>query len=688
MHFEQSLAAAEKSRFFACAIRFLLAAILSGSQIFGAYAPFGLGFVAAAGAGMEGLSALLGLLVGSLLFMPFTDAMKYIAAAILIFSVSVAFYDTALYRKSAFLPITTSICTAAVGFVYLSQSGLFSADGAYYLLEVFLSGLFAFCYRIALSTDKPVQDRTQRLCLFSLGITLLIAVAAIPLAGYFSLGRIFAVLLVLTAGRLGGMGLGCAAGLCAGLAMDTVTGTLYFSMAYSLSALIAGLKNCSRALYTLLYLCGTILSLFWASSDTAVYALLETAIAGVLFLLLPEKLFRKARKSSVDPPALSAPRTLEKQLRKTATVFRDLYDSLSRSGSIPENDENIATVFDRAADQVCRACPLCGTCWDNDYVTTYNALNDVTQFLTGRGRILPSDFPSHFSARCVRLSDFIAAVNAEFTALLMRRQYTRQLDSTRQSAKEQYARLSELLSESADQISRSDTQEAVPASKEPVPECEICTAVRPKAGESVSGDTVSTFRTEDDKVFLLLSDGMGCGEEARRESAMTVRLLEQFLRSGIEPPTALKTLNTALTLHSDESGSFTTIDLMALSPRSGTASFYKYGAAPSYIKHGTDIRRITGSVLPAGLTGSDRVPDATTICLKPGDFVVLASDGFADSADDVWLQTMLAQWDGSSVQSLTSALMDASVRRSGRSDDSSLLVLRMPALPVSSSEEV
>ena len=139
-----------------------------------------------------------------------------------------------------------------------------------------------------------------------------------------------------------------------------------------------------------------------------------------------------------------------------------------RSGSIPENDENIATVFDRAADQVCRACPLCGTCWDNDYVTTYNALNDVTQFLTGRGRILPSDFPSHFSARCVRLSDFIAAVNAEFTALLMRRQYTRQLDSTRQSAKEQYARLSELLSESADQISRSDTQEAVPASKEPV----------------------------------------------------------------------------------------------------------------------------------------------------------------------------------------------------------------------------
>ena len=219
-------------------------------------------------------------------------------------------------------------------------------------------------------------------------------------------------------------------------------------------------------------------------------------------------------------------------------------------------------------------------------MTTYNALNDVTGFLTERGRILPSDFPSHFSSRCVRLPDFIAAVNAEFTALLMRRQYTRQLDNTRQSAKEQYARLSELLSESADQIGRSSEEAAVPVSGTGEPACEICTAVRPKAGESVSGDTVSTFRTDDGKVFLLLSDGMGCGEDARRESAMTVRLLEQFLKAGIEPPTALKTLNTALALHSDESGSFTTIDLMALTLRSGSASFYKYGAAPSYIKHG------------------------------------------------------------------------------------------------------
>ena len=174
---------------------------------------------------------------------------------------------------------------------------------------------------------------------------------------------------------------------------------------------------------------------------------------------------------------------------------------------------------------------------------------------------------------------------------------------------------------------------------------------------------------------------MGCGEDARRESAMTVRLLEQFLKAGIEPSTALKTLNSALTLHTDESGSFTTIDLLAMTPESGSVSFYKFGAAPSYIRHGKSVRRVTGSVLPAGLSSSDRIPDATTVHLSAGDIVLLISDGFADSSDDAWLETLFSQWEGSDIHSLTSALMDESLRHGGRSDDASLLVLRLSPAP-------
>lgn len=101
------------------------------------------------------------------------------------------------------------------------------------------------------------------------------------------------------------------------------------------------------------------------------------------------------------------------------------------------------------------------------------------------------------------------------------------------------------------------------------------------------------FETEDGRLCLLLSDGMGCGEEARRESALAVRLLERFLRAGVETSGALKTLNSALTLRAEVSESFTTIDLLTLSLRDGAAEVYKYGAAPSYVKRGARVRRIT-----------------------------------------------------------------------------------------------
>ena len=163
-------------------------------RFFGAYAPFGLGFVAAAGAGMEGLSALLGLLVGAL----FDDALHrrhkiYCRRHPDLFGVR-RLFDTKLYRKHAFLPLITAACTAVVGFVYLMPQGVFNTDGAYFLLEIFLAGGCAVCYRMALAIqiDAPeTLERQQLFALFVLAISLLIAVAAIPLAGRFSLGRIF-----------------------------------------------------------------------------------------------------------------------------------------------------------------------------------------------------------------------------------------------------------------------------------------------------------------------------------------------------------------------------------------------------------------------------------------------------------------------------------------------------------------
>ena len=73
------------------------------------------------------------------------------------------------------------------------------------------------------------------------------------------------------------------------------------------------------------------------------------------------------------------------ELEQTAQAFRTLCDSLRSAFRGPDNDNDVATVFDRAAGRQCRACTLRDRCWKTDYNTTFNALNDATPAMVERG---------------------------------------------------------------------------------------------------------------------------------------------------------------------------------------------------------------------------------------------------------------------------------------------------------------
>ena len=286
---------------------------------------------------------------------------------------------------------------------------------------------------------------------------------------------------------------------------------------------------------------------------------------------------------------------------------------------------------------------------------------------------MAKDFPSYFADRCIHLPDFLIAVNGELSAFLLRRQYRRQLDETRRSAKGQYAQLSELLTATAAGLE----DVAVTAAGNASP-CRVGAVLRPKEGERICGDTVVSFRREDGVWCLLLADGMGSGESAQRESALICRLLRQFLEAGVEPEAALKTLNSAMALRGAETGSFTTIDLCTCDASTGETAFYKFGAAPSYLKKGGVVRRVTGGALPAGLRGAPAAPDVTRVNLEPGGFAVMISDGVADPCRDEWLQNLLAGWEGDDPQTLASLILSESVRRERLQDDCGIQILYRP----------
>ena len=636
-----------------------LCCVLTAARLGGLYAPFSLAAAAGAGPGLQGLLSLLGVTGGALLFLDFQPGLRHAAAAVLLFAAQTAFCDTKLYRRPAFRPLTAALSQLLIQSVSLLYRPL-----SQWVLCLTASALLAAA--TALLTAHGTSPRQKGL-LYAAALSL--ALVPVTVEGLFSVGKalLMAELLLLSR-RLPPLTAGLA-GACAGLAADLVpeTPALLLTVAYGCGgALAAFYGRLPRILPAAAFSLPTIAFAVLLDAGPPRQLLLSCLAGGAAYLLLPRRWLPPCaeRAARADAPGETArPRRLE----QSAAALRSLYDSFFRD-TAPAPPENPSVIFDRAAEQVCRSCVLCANCWQQNYNATYNAFNDACPALLRRGTAQSEDFPLYFTARCVHLREFIAAVNEELRLFLLRRQYHRQLTCSRRQAQEQYAQMGDLLAAAAH----------APAEEPTVPMgYRVSSALRPKEGQQLCGDQLATVETGG-MLYLLLSDGMGSGPEAHREAALTVRLLEQFLRAGIEPAPALKTLNSALALRGETGGAFTTIDLLALRRSTGEATLYKYGAAPSYLKHTAHVTRFTAHSLPAGLQATTEPPEVTRLALPAGSYFVMISDGIADENSDEWLQNLLAGWNGTDVHALTALILSESRSRRGLEDDCAVLAVQLP----------
>lgn len=149
-----------------------------------------------------------------------------------------------------------------------------------------------------------------------------------------------------------------------------------------------------------------------------------------------------------------------------------------------------------------------------------------------------------------------------------------------------------------------------------------------KENEKISGDSYAC--TDGDGRFVMcLSDGMGSGLDANRESEAVVELLEQFLTSGFTKETAAKMINSALVLQRND-GMFSTVDLCSLDLYSGVCDFLKAGAATTFIKRDQWVETITSTSIAAGLVQQMDF-DTASKKIYSGDYVIMVTDGVLDA---------------------------------------------------------
>lgn len=149
-----------------------------------------------------------------------------------------------------------------------------------------------------------------------------------------------------------------------------------------------------------------------------------------------------------------------------------------------------------------------------------------------------------------------------------------------------------------------------------------------KERETVSGDNYACACT-DEQFVMCLSDGMGSGIEASRESEAVVELLEEFVTSGFSRETAARMVNSALVLQRGD-GMFSSVDVCSLDLYTGICEFLKAGAATTFIRRSGWVETITSASLAAGLVQQLDF-EKTSKKLYDGDYLVMVTDGVLDA---------------------------------------------------------
>lgn len=206
----------------------------------------------------------------------------------------------------------------------------------------------------------------------------------------------------------------------------------------------------------------------------------------------------------------------------------------------------------------------------------------------------------------------------------------------------------------------------------------VATASMAGSKSEVSGDTVVHFETDSDYYYILISDGMGSGEVAKETSLFVSDFLKGALQIGAAKEALIHMLNHTVKSRREECSA--TVDLLEVDLLSGGGTFIKSGAAPSFVKRESSIFRIRSQTAPIGLLSSIDT-EKIKVDIRPGDYVIMLSDGVADEADDApWLLLLLGEAPKNNLQEYANLILSEAMKNTSASDDMSVAVIKIDAV--------
>ncbi len=670
-------------------VRFLLGMLAARAVVFGKCAPFGVALAAACP--WNGMAATaLGAAVGYLLPGDVQVPMHAVAALGACVAIRWALRGMRRWRNpSAFAAFLAGVPMTATGLCVAVVNGSTAVGTAYYIAEGLLAGAWGYFTSQAESLIERrgrgrILPQELTCAAFAAG-PFLLALSMLRI-GPISVGGVLAVLIVLYAGKYGGMAGGAVAGVATGACFAfSGTGLSGLMGAYGIGGLMGGLF---APLGRLAGACAFILSSALASLPGSVTTqrldtLWEVALATVLFLLLPDRLGVRLIRPLAACDTGEAPRA--RDLRRSVVARLD--HAASAMEEVAETVKEVGAKLDKASTPVG---PMERKKAENAAQTRKLM---VQQFATV-GTVLEemaSEFELHekndeaAAAEVAKVLYTFALEPIDVGCRINRfdRMTVEALATRGEGVQVNKAELAREVSKACGRTFGLPSISRTPTSWRLV-FCERvgCRAVMGCARHNcyngaLCGDSTRCFEDGSGRYIAILSDGMGSGGRAAVDGVMVSDLMARLVQAGVGFDSALQIVNTAMGVKSGDE-SVATVDIACVDLYTCAVSFLKAGGAMSFVRHGDSVHPVDAPGLPVGILDTASFHRSQEQ-LTPGDLVLLVSDG-ALCEGAAWITGLIQDWsDAQTPQELAEAIVAGAVARrsDGHDDDVTVIAIRL-----------
>ncbi len=679
-----------------CLVYFIFGLVLSTGNVMGNLHPFGIA-ITAVSRKKYFIFAAAGACIGYLINGFNVYSVRYLAATVMAALAALAATAFDLSYRPAFSMAVSFFTSLATGIVMCFN--LKSPSENYIIViseSVLCCGSAFFFYRALNSSLKrlrfkalPISDLT---CIVISVSILLMNLSEIKIGG-FSAARAMGVLLILTTARYGGEKWGILLSLSIGFAFGIESNNSFFIIgAFAFSTMIAQLFSSLSAFgMGAGFLCS--MGFFCAGvqvKEIAVALFAETFTGVLIFILLPSKLCDKLEQiwdtGRDAPPDGSLRQNLVLKLRFASSAMAAISDSvdqvrekindITRSENLKNRDrlsdeeyfrrevilEKTNQIRKVASDQFFSIADML-----EDLAFEFDEAEVFDTVSSAKIRRLLGEYDIYPSSVSV-IEDKFSRIRVE----ILTDTFNYKLEST-----EFCNEVGKICSRYFQKCTVTQFKNEVMLSFTEKPLYKLSVGFAQHSAEGkLCGDTVKVLNDNKGHTVLIISDGMGRGSRAALDGAMGAGLLSRLINAGFGFDSALKVVNSALLVKSNDE-SLATLDIVSIDMFTGRCEFYKAGAPASYVIKNGKINKCELSSMAAGILRGIEFAKRTAV-LSPEDSIVLLSDGICDLGDN-WIYSALQEHGCLPPQQTADAVVQSALEheKGKRIDDMSIIFARL-----------